>query len=164
MDSVVESPLEAAACIPRELLSNALFLLGRLGVQTKTETMEAFEAAGYSPYHYSVLALLEEGERATQAAIADTLGLNKSLLVGFLDELEDEGLIERRRDPNDRRRQMVKATAKGRRRLAEHRELARRLEREMLEPLTAEERATLQALLLRVAAHRDARYGAAAAK
>ena len=151
-------PVSPASCIPAELLSNALFLLGRLGIEVKAEVFEAFDGLGASPYHYSVLALLDEGERATQATIADALGVNPSLLVGFLDNLEAEGLIERRRDPDDRRRQMVKATAKGRRRLAEFRALAQRLEDEALEPLDARERATLRDLLQRLAANRDARY------
>ena len=158
-DPETEHPVQPIACIPRELLSNALFLLGRLGVQIKAEAMESFEALGASPYHYSVLALLEEGDRATQAQIADALGLNPSLLVGFLDTLEEDGLIDRRRDPSDRRRQMVRATAKGRERLAELRALSAQLEDETLEPLDAEERAMLRQLLLRLAMHRDARYG-----
>jgi DNA-binding MarR family transcriptional regulator len=155
---VLESDHLRAVGIPAELLGNAAFLLGRLGSQLKNEAFEAFERLGASPYHYSVLAVLEEGERETQATIADALGLNKSLLVGLLDSLEAEGLIERRRDPADRRRQMVSVTEQGRRRLAEFRELAHRIEEEALAPLDAGERAALLELLQRVAAHRNARY------
>jgi DNA-binding MarR family transcriptional regulator len=148
----------APPCVPHELLSSGLFLLASLGHAAKVETMDAFERAGADPYAYAVLALLAEGARETQAGIADALGLNRSVLVGVLDRMEEQGLVERRRDPNDRRRQMVSATAGGTRRLAELRELAAELEAAALEPLDDDDRATLQRLLLRIAEHRDARY------
>ena len=67
-------------------------------------------------------------------------------------------MIERRRDPNDRRRQMVKLTPAGRRQLDEFRKLVAKIEDDFLAPLDEEERATLHDLLLRVAAHRDTRF------
>jgi DNA-binding MarR family transcriptional regulator len=149
-------------CVPHELLSSGLFLLARLGYAAKMETMDAFERAGADPYAYVVLALLAEGARETQAGIADALGLNRSMLVGVLDRMEEHALIERRRDPNDRRRQMVSATAAGAQRLAELRALAGELESSALEPLDDDDRATLHRLLLRIAEHRDARYVAPA--
>ncbi len=145
-------------CLPRELLASPLFLLGRVGFAVKTEAMERFEAAGFSAYSYSVLALLEEGARETQATIADTLKIDRSQLVGILDELEEQSLIERRRDPNDRRRHLVSLTAAGKRQLAAFRKVATRLEEDLLGSLSADERMTLQSLLLRVAGARDLRY------
>jgi DNA-binding MarR family transcriptional regulator len=120
--------------------------------------MEKFEQAGFSVYHYGVLALLDEGERQTQATIADALGVDRSMLVGLLDQLEERGMIERRRDPNDRRRQMVKLVPAGRRQLAEFRKMIEKIENDFLAPLDDEERATLHDLLLRVAANRDTRF------
>jgi DNA-binding MarR family transcriptional regulator len=145
-------------CLPAELVKSTGFLLGRLGMTLKTEMMEAFEQAGFSAYQYAVLALLDEGARTTQAAIAKTLQYDPSQLVAYLDTLEDHGLIERRRDPNDRRRQMVTLTAAGKRQLAAFRKLVQRVEDEFLEPLDENERRELHDLLLRVAAHRDARF------
>lgn len=145
-------------CLPKELVSSTVFLLGRLGYTIKTEAMEEFERAGFSPYDYSLLALLDEGDRDAQTTIADALGLDRSQLVGLLDGLEDRGLIERRRDPNDRRRQMVSLTPVGRRELAKLRKTVRRIEDEFLAPLDPDDRETLHALLLQVARHRDQRY------
>jgi DNA-binding MarR family transcriptional regulator len=164
MDEVVTVPVQrATACIPQELVSSAAFLLGRLGYAVKAEVMEEFERIGFSPYHYSVLALLDEGDRETQATIAAARAVDRSTLVGLLDTLEERGLVERRRDANDRRRHLVSLTGDGRRQLVAFRKLVRRFEEEILEPLDPAERATLQALLLRLAAHRDARYVPAAA-
>jgi MarR family transcriptional regulator, lower aerobic nicotinate degradation pathway regulator len=154
----LETPAVPVVCLPQELVKSVVFLLGRLGVAVKTEAIEEFEQAGFSPWHYSVLALLEEGARQTQGTIADTLGIDRSQLVGLLDHLEERGLVERRRDPSDRRRQMVNLTAAGHRQLAKLRKMVRRIEDEFLAPLNEDERALLHTLLLKTAAHRDRRY------
>jgi DNA-binding MarR family transcriptional regulator len=150
-------------CFPAELVASPGFLLARLGMGLKMETMEAFERAGFSGYHYAILALLDEGARKTQSAIADALKYDPSQLVALLDGLEDRGLVERRRDPNDRRRQMVTLTSAGRQQLASFRKLVQKLEDEFLGPLDEDERIALHDLLLRIAVERDERFAIPAA-
>ncbi len=121
--------------------------------------MEAYERMGLHPYHHAILIALDESQRETQGAIADALGYDRGQLVGLLDELEDRGLIERRRDPDDRRRHLVSLTTDGKRTLRRLRTLARQIEDAFLAPLSEEERRTLHALLLRLAEQHEPRCG-----
>lgn len=156
------SPAVAATnCIPAELLANPLFLLVRLGFAIKSRAVDEFEQTGFSPYHHSVLALLDEGARDTQAAIADALQLDRGTLVGLLDSLEEHGLIERHRDPNDRRRHIVTLTSAGRRQLAKFRTIISSLDHEFLGTLDDKDRADLLDVLSRVAQHHDPHFAPA---
>src|ERR1041385_1958468 len=102
---------------PAELVSSTIFLLKRLGLSAKGQSPGAFDSPGLHPYHHAILAVLDEGSRETQGAIADALGYDKGQLVGLLDELEDGGFIVRQRDQADRRRQIVQMTPAGRKTL-----------------------------------------------
>jgi DNA-binding MarR family transcriptional regulator len=143
---------------PRELVESTSFLLKRLGWAIKDRTFEAFEEAGESPYHYSILAVLEESARETQATIADALGYDRSWLVGLLDELEADGSIERRRDPADRRRHLVSLKPAGKKKLVRLRAISQRVEEEFFAGLDEGQREKLHSLLRELAAHHDPRY------
>jgi DNA-binding MarR family transcriptional regulator len=148
-----------AAGLPRELVHSTSFLLKRVGFSVRDWAVAAFEPTGLTPQHHAVLSLLDEGACAAQGAIADALGYDRSLLVGLLDDLEERGLVERRRDPLDRRRHRVEVTPAGKEALDEMRTLVKRVDEDVLAPLDAGERRTLNDLLRRVAAHHDPRYG-----
>jgi MarR family transcriptional regulator, lower aerobic nicotinate degradation pathway regulator len=144
---------------PRELVKSTGFLLKRLGFGIKERTFQAFEREGANPYQHGVLCTLAESPRETQATIADALGYDRSWLVGLLDELEEQGLIERKPDPADRRRNVVSLKPDGEARLLELRALSKQVEEDFLAPLSAAERKQLHELLLKLAQHHDPRYG-----
>jgi DNA-binding MarR family transcriptional regulator len=145
---------------PKELLKSPGFLLKRLGTIVKDRTVDAYEGIGASAYWYSVLAVLDEGTRETQATIADALCYDRSYLVGVLDDLESSGMVERRRDPADRRRHVVTITPAGKKKLEELRRLHERIDEDMFSPLTAAEVKTLTVLLAKLAAAHEPRYQA----
>jgi MarR family transcriptional regulator, lower aerobic nicotinate degradation pathway regulator len=147
----------AVAGPSRELLLSTPFLLKRLGMAAKETALAAFGPSGLTPQHHAVLSVLDEGTPETQATIADALGYDRGHLVGLLDELEAKGLVERRRDPEDRRRHLVNLTSSGTETLRELRAIAKSVEKEFLAPLDAEERRALHALLLTLARHHDPR-------
>lgn len=148
------------ANLPQELVESTVFLLKRLGFAAKDRSLAAYEDLGLHPYHHAVLLVLDEGSRETQGSIADALGYDRGQLVGLLDELEERGLVERRRDPNDRRRHIVRLTADGEKTLRRLRALSKEIEDEFLSPLSNEERADLHALLYRLAEKHDPRCAA----
>jgi DNA-binding MarR family transcriptional regulator len=142
---------------PLELVRSTSYLLARIGWALKQRRLDAFEGAGHNPYALGVLCTLDESPRETQATIAEALGIDRSWLVGLLDELEQDGLIERRRDPADRRRHVVTLLPEGKKRLDDLRRVAKQVEEEYLAPLDAEQREQLHELLLELAERHEPR-------
>ena len=145
--------------VAKELVASSGFLLARLGLAFKSKALARIEQEGFEAHHYSILAMLGEGARETQATIADALDLDPSRLVALLDSLEKHGLVVRQRDPNDRRRHVVNITPAGKRRLQRLRTITKQLEDEFLAPLDDNDRATFHNLLSRLACYHDPRCG-----
>jgi DNA-binding MarR family transcriptional regulator len=154
---VSETPAAPPARLAKELLANSAFLIGRLGFAFKARAIEEVEKSGFSLYDYSVLELLAEEDRETQATIADALRVDRGQMVGILDRLEERELVERKRDPEDRRRHVVSLTSEGRKQLIRLRSMINRLQDELLAPLNADEREQLHGLLLKLACFHDPR-------
>jgi DNA-binding MarR family transcriptional regulator len=71
-------------------------------------------ANGLSMWGYSVLVALDRSAMRTQAALADAIGADKTRIIAVLDELQQNGLIERVADPEDRRARLLAITKQGR--------------------------------------------------
>lgn len=104
------------------------------------------------PRHMIALKLLGERGPMTQHAVGIALSLDPSNVVGLLNELEERGLITRRRDPADRRRHIVELSAAGSDEAARTYDQLGLVEDDLFKALTADERATLYALLSRAVA------------
>src|SRR6187402_1314897 len=61
----------------------------------------------------TVLALIAANPGSSQSALARSAGLNKSALVGIVDQLEAKGLAARDRSTSDRRRNQISVTPAG---------------------------------------------------
>jgi DNA-binding MarR family transcriptional regulator len=77
--------------------------------------LPVLEAHGVSMWGYSVLVALDRSAIRTQAALAEAIGADKTRIIAILDELQDNGLIERVPDPEDRRARLLAITKEGRR-------------------------------------------------
>ena len=99
------------------------------------------------PRHVIALTLLDEQGPMTQHAVGASLRLDPSNVVGLLNELEERGLISRRRDPADRRRHIVEVSATGADELTQTYAQLGLVEDELFKTLTCEQRSTLHELL-----------------
>ena len=101
---------------------------------------------GFSTTQFMVLGLVErsrEGEPYTISAIATKLGLDPATVVRTVDSLEKRGLVERRRDKQDRRQVFIHFTESGHQRLMEaHQHFIGRI-RAVFQAMSAEGRASL---------------------
>lgn len=97
--------------------------------------------------HLIALTFLREIGESSQADLAQTLRLDRTNLVGLLNELEGAGLVERRRSPEDRRRHTVLLTPTGEERLDEVEGALAGVEEEVLASLNPDQRDSLHQLL-----------------
>jgi DNA-binding MarR family transcriptional regulator len=125
-------------------------LLLKIGKAAERRFEKALKPSGLSPRHLGVLFEVQACPTSQQALI-ETIGVDPSKLVGLLNDLEADGLIVRKRDPEDRRRHIVEVSAKGSARLEEAKKIAATVEEELLGGLDAGQRAELLALLAQVA-------------
>ena len=105
---------------------------------------------GLRPRHLIALKLLHEHGAVSQQALAETLSLDPTNVVGLLNDLEERRLITRRRDPEDRRRHIVEVSSLGEKELELANARLSCVEDELLTALSADERSTLYGLLVRV--------------
>jgi len=104
-----------------------------------TEFTAALEDSGISPREHSVLATAMTGE-FTQTELARMVGLDKTTMVVTLDELEANGLAERRRSRADRRARVIAVTTAGEAKVSEAEVVLARVREDVLSALPASER------------------------
>ncbi len=107
------------------------------------------ELLGITVRQLMLLSYLRAGAPALQQQLCESLWLDPNNCVLLLNELEEIGYVERRRDPTDRRRHMVDITDEGRAALERGERAQESLEDQILAGLSDQERATLRSLLSR---------------
>jgi DNA-binding MarR family transcriptional regulator len=139
---------------------SAVFLLSSLGFVASRAFQDALEPFGLEPRHFGVLNLVAGAEGVSQRALTDPLGIPASRLVAIVDHLEDQGLVERRRNPDDRRAHALYLTAAGRKVLDRARQAAHDNEQDFTAALDPTERNQLLELLRRLATAQKLPIGA----
>ncbi|SEB91185.1 MarR family winged helix-turn-helix transcriptional regulator [Rhodococcus koreensis] len=107
---------------------------------------------GLTMWGYVVLLALDEHPLRTQAALAEAIGADKTRIISVLDELQDRGLIDRQRDPADRRARLLSLTPDGHRVRDSAQAAIRRGEERLLTRLPERERAGFLAGLIALSA------------
>ncbi|CUM40062.1 regulatory protein, MarR [Streptomyces venezuelae] len=134
------------AALPTDRLG---FLLSFRGELTGARLRAALGVVGLHPRNAMTLMQLAPGAMS-QRELAAVMEVDPSQLVAILNELEAEGLAERRRDPADRRRHIVEITPAGAEALKRVDSAVSAAERELFGDLTEAEQVLLRGLLDRV--------------
>jgi len=127
------------------------YLLVQLGFHVARTFSERLAPLGLEPRQVGMLTRLAANEGRSQQAIGELMGLNPTRMVFLVDELEEQGLVERRRNPADRRSHALYLTDQGREKLRAAQQASAGHEREILASLTDGQRRKLAALLRQVA-------------
>lgn len=145
---------EARAEVTHDHLTALLRLVGlyrRTFAELVAQQTWAVES-GVKPPTYGVLNVVGQRGPVSQREVCDVLGVHPSDMTEIMDIVEREGWVERRRDPEDRRRYRLTLTPAGRRIRARYDALAAEAEARVLEPLSETERRTLLDLVAKVVA------------
>jgi MarR family transcriptional regulator, lower aerobic nicotinate degradation pathway regulator len=135
---------------PPSLLAHVAYLAGQVSKYGRRQLEVAVKEHELALIQHAVLAALDDLGPLSQQQLADSLDFDKSHLVAHLDRLEERDLLERTRDPLDRRRNQLELTNSGKALLDELQKVASRSEQGLLDALSAAERRTLVSLLRRV--------------
>jgi len=132
--------------------TNIAFLVAQLGAYAAQRFGERAAALDFTRPQAGVLRLISREPGLSQQAVARRLGTPPSRLVALVDGLEQRGLIERRRNPGDRRNYALHLTVAGEQAMAALSQASLEHEQAISAPLTQAERAQLSKLLGKLAA------------
>ncbi|MDT3446144.1 MULTISPECIES: MarR family winged helix-turn-helix transcriptional regulator [unclassified Pseudofrankia] len=115
------------------------WLISRAFSRSSALLAAGFEAHGdgLRGYHYRLLAALEQWGSASQADLGRDTGIDRSDVTAALTELESRNLVERRTDPDHKRRKIVTLTPQGADALLRLDAVLDGIQEEVLAPLTA---------------------------
>jgi DNA-binding MarR family transcriptional regulator len=135
------------------------FLLAALGAHATARFAERVAELDLTPPQVGMLRLIAASPGQSQQAVAQELGTPPSRLVGLVDALADRGLVERRRNREDRRLHALHLTEAGEAMLGKIAAIGREHDEAICRSLDAAERRQLRALLSRIADDQGLRPG-----
>lgn len=147
---LLATPEGGLAGIPPQLRERTGFLLARAHFLLRGLGKEPLAPLGIEPPHLAALVVLDDLGPSSQQRLAGELGVSGTIVVQFVDRLEDEGLVERRRAPDDRRVHLLTVTDQGAEVLRAGREVVARATAELTRPLGPGGADELRHLLIRL--------------
>ena len=128
-------------------------LLSQVAMHTDRLVNEALAAVDARKWHYAVLVTLRDLGPRSQATLSRQTGIYRSDMVALITELADHGLVQRKPDPADQRRNLITLTPEGHRRARQLDKVVDRVQEEILAPLKESEREELTDLLKLLLTH-----------
>jgi DNA-binding MarR family transcriptional regulator len=127
------------------------FALAQIGAHASALFAQRVAALDLTAAQAGLLRMLAAAPGRSQKDIAADLGMPPSRFVPFADQLDERGLIERRKNPGDRRQHALYLTDAGRALLGELAKIGMAHEQQITRGLSADEHDQLLRLLLRIA-------------
>lgn len=141
---------EEGIALPPALADRVGFLVAKAHAVCHAKGNETLAPMGLHIKEYAGLNVLNATGPLSQQALGETLGVDRTTMVAVIDELERKGLVERRRNPADRRAYALALTDEGGSTLRRARRLLNAAERALLEPFSPAEADQLRDLLRRL--------------
>jgi len=129
------------------------FLLTQSARRVHRMVFDRLDAADARGHHYRMLAALDEFGPSSQVDLGRRCVLDRSDVAACIDELSNRNFVERTPDPQDRRRNIVSLTRRGRTRLSQLENVLTAVQDEAFAPLDAHEREQLTAMLTKIIDH-----------
>lgn len=123
------------------------FLLAQLGYHAAELFAQRIAPLGLNPPQAGILRTIAARPGGSQQALSQQLDLLPSRVVAFVDDLENRGYVERRRNPDDRRLHALYLTASGKELMHSLSQAAREHEHRVTAALDENQRAELRGLL-----------------
>ena len=135
------------------MADNVGFLISDVSRLLRRRFDERARVIGVTRAQWRTLTTLNRNEGINQGGLAELLEVEPITLCRMVDRLEEAGLVERRRDPNDRRAWRIFLTASAHPVLDQLRAIADELFIQALDGLDAQEQARLMATLSHIQAN-----------
>ena len=116
-----------------------LYLQKQVELAVRSHLDDLLKPADITALQYTALTVLERHPDLTSAQLARNSFVTTQSMADMVTALETRGLLERRRDPADRRRLVIGLTADGRALIRRYRGKVKDLERRMLSGLTGQQ-------------------------
>lgn len=131
-----EPPVGEPPAGPPPLMADRLgYLLKHVQLRFFELTATMLAPIGINGQEAVVLRAIDGPEPLSQGEVARRMGIDRTTMVALIDELEQKGLVQRRQDPADRRKNVVALTGTGRDTLRRANQARQEAERRFLSPL-----------------------------
>lgn len=133
---------------PQHAEPTLLYVIKQVELAVRSSLEEILRPVGLSAVQYTALTVLERHPNLSSAQLARNSFVTAQTMADMVTTLRDRRLIERHRDPDDRRRFVLVLTTDGQELLDRYRDAVSALETKMLSGITDAQATQLRRALL----------------